>query len=491
MAAYQAFRKPSLIDQPDQADTFGDVAARRSRYALLWAMFGASAYDNAQAWTRQYKTAYDLYDNTRAIYNPSARLGTFYEMYLLGGSLSSAEGQGAIPLVGGSDELYTAVDRLWRDSNWSVNKDVLALWGTILGDAALEVVPDLSRGKIYLRLLHPSRLEDVVLDSYGHVKSFTESYDRSDDLTDGKTATYTRRVSRDGDLVVTETYKNSAPYAWPEHVDEDGQPMSGWEEPWGFVPLVTIQHRNVGGDWGWSELQPSLEKFREVDEQASLISDAVRKQQNQALFAPGASSDQPITLRNERNTTPILYHPNPNQRLEPVEIPLNIGAAIQHLTGLLGRLEGDFPELEFEKTRLSGQVSGVALEVAQAPAVTKIRQRRVGYDAALVRAHQMALAIGGELDFDGYEEFDLNSYDAGDLEHRIGERDVFETSRTQQAENERIFWEGMRAASFSSGIDEYLRRAGYSDEEIASFNNAPERRAMITRATLLSGGASG
>lgn len=492
MAAYRAFRKPALVDDSATGkNVFGDVAERRARYDLLWALFGNTAYDTTHSWSGTYKNAYDLYPNIRALYNPSARIATFYEMYLLGGSLSTEEGQGALPLEGASDELREAIGRLWRDSNWAANKDVLSLWGAVLGDAAVEVVPDYRTGKMHLRLMHPSHLEAVEVDDYGHVKGFTETRLRDDPNGGDRQVTYMRRVSRDGDTIVTETYRDGAPFAWPENVSPEGEAMAAWEEPFGFVPLVLIQHRNVGSDWGWSELQPSLSKFREVDEQASLISDAVRKQQNPALFAPGASPIDPITFVHERNSTPILYHPSPNQRLDKIDISLSLSDAIAHLSGLLGRLEGDYPELEFEKVRLSGTVSGVALEIAQGPAATKIRQRRVGYDAALVRAHQMAVAIGGELGWSGYDKFGLASYDAGELDHEISERPVFETSRALTLEAERAFWGALRDASAVGGVDEALARAGYTDEAIAEFNRLPERAAMIARAAMLSGGAGG
>lgn len=492
MAAYRAFRKPALVDDSATGKNhFGDVAERRARYELMWALFGNTAYDTAQSWSATYKNAYDLYSNIRALYNPSARIATFYEMYLLGGSLSTDEGQGALPLEGASDSLREAIGRLWRDSNWSANKDVLSLWGAVLGDAAVEVVPDYRTGKMHLRLMHPAHIESADVDDYGHVKGFTETRLRDDPNGGERQVTYMRRVSRDGDTIVTETYRDGAPFAWPENVSPEGEAMAAWEEPFGFVPLVLIQHRNVGGDWGWSELQPALPKFREVDEQASLISDAVRKQQNPALFAPGASAKEPITLVHDRNTTPILYHPRPEQRLEPLDISLNLADALAHLGGLLARLEGDYPELEFEKVRLSGQVSGVALEIAQGPAATKIRQRRVGYDAALVRAHQMAIAIGGELGWSGYDGFSLASYDAGDLDHEIGDRPIFETSRALTLEAEKSFWGALRDASFVGGVDEALARAGYTAEQILEFNALPERAAMIARAKMLSGGAGG
>jgi len=66
-------------------------------------------------------------------------------------------------------------------------------------------------------------------------------------------------------------------YAWPEHVNRDGNPVAVWSEPYGFVPLVLTQHINVGMDWGWSEFHASLSKFREVDDLASKLDDQIRK----------------------------------------------------------------------------------------------------------------------------------------------------------------------------------------------------------------------
>jgi hypothetical protein len=66
--------------------------------------------------------------------------------------------------------------------------------------------------------------------------------------------------------------------------------------------------------------------------------------------------------------------------------------------------------------------------------------RRAGYDSALMRAHQMAVAIGGMRGYVGYQGFSLDSYRAGALEHSIGDRPVFAIDPLDRIEEDTAFW---------------------------------------------------
>ena len=67
-------------------------------------------------------------------------------------------------------------------------------------------------------------------------------------------------------------------------------------------------------------------------------------------------------------------------------------------------------------------MSGKALTIVYQDVIDKVMEARGNYDAALVRAQQMALSIGGLRGY--FEGFRLESYEAGDEEHRIGDRPV-------------------------------------------------------------------
>jgi hypothetical protein len=84
-------------------------------------------------------------------------------------------------------------------------------------------------------------------------------------------AVYTEACERIGESIRYATFRNGLPYDWREYAE--GDPNAGtlteWTEDYGFVPLVFVQHKDIGPGWGESELQPTLSKLHEVDDLAA------------------------------------------------------------------------------------------------------------------------------------------------------------------------------------------------------------------------------
>jgi hypothetical protein len=58
--------------------------------------------------------------------------------------------------------------------------------------------------------------------------------------------------------------------------------------------------------------------------------------------------------------------------------------------------------------------------------VSRIREARGNYDAGLVEAQKMAIAIGGYRGYKGFEGFSLASLDTGQADHQIAQRPVID-----------------------------------------------------------------
>ena len=262
-------------------------------------------------------------------------------------------------------------------------------------------------------------------------------------------------------------------YAWDEGTG--GQ----WSEPYGFVPLVQIQHNNIGLVWGESEIHAGRSKFQEADDQASKLSDYIRKVVASPMLLTGvyededgaalkveyseASSAAPEPLREE---VPFLYG-QIGADAKPLVVPLDIAQTAAYIKDLLGELERDYPELQMDIWNASGDVSGRALRAARARVIDKVQQRRPVYDDALRRAQQMAVAIGGWRGYAGYETFNLDSYARGLLDHQIGERPVFNPDPEDAATVDKLFWEGAELAVRSgASLEGYLRAKGWDDEQV-------------------------
>ena len=488
MAGYKAFQETFMRADLLAEKPFADFEARKLRYAILWGMYENTAYRNVHTWAQMYKTQYGLYRYTRAIYNPSYRLGEFWKTHLMGGALDPAAGDGkevpsALPIIIPTENptLRNSIATLWQDSNWQINKDIMGLWGPVLGDTVLKIIDDPAREKVYLKNVHPGTVKDITLDDWGNIKAYVIEEKRANpkDSKSSVQVTYREEAARDGVNVVYRTYLDDRPYAWNPDTGEE------WEEPYGFIPMVVVQHNNVGLSFGWSEIYPGLSKFREVDDLASKLSDQIRKMVDPFwLFAgvakpkvdksakPGDDENSPEQGREE---LPAIWAPDASARAQAITTDLNVADTSEHIKTILADIERDYPELNSDMHNVQGEISGRALRINREPSENKVQQRRPNYDNALVRAHQMAIAIGGFRGYEGYQGFDLDSYDAGALDHSIGARPVFAKDPLDDIEREQAFWTAANVAK-SFGIPPliYLKRQGWSEEDIAEIEQSEE-----------------
>lgn len=492
MAGYQAFNEKFVSSDQNNLEDFSNFDARRMRNSMLWAMYENTAYDAVHTWAESLKTKKGLYKHIRNIYNPSYRIGEFWKAKLYGGVLDPAAGDGTqtpscLPIVTESTELRAAIAQVWAWSNWQVNKDIFGLRTSVLGDGLLQIMDSPSKEKVYIRSVHPSRLKDIELDEFGNVKGYVFEWKAEDPRKQVGEVTYREVCTRDGDLVVYQTYLNEGLYAWDGNpVGEDGKIQAEWTEDYGFVPLVFLKHNDVGLDYGWSELYPSLSKFREVDDQASKLHDQIRKLVEGAwLFAgvadpattkkatgQAATIEKPQPARTEQK---VFYTNDSNAKAHSLVADIKIDQVSANIKDIIAEIERDYPELRVDLTNITGDISGRALRINRGPASAKVIQRRPNYDNALVRAQQMAVAIGGMRGYENFGTFNLDSFAAGTLNHSIGYRPVFENDPMDKLEEEKLLWENAGLAKKSGvPLPVYLKRQGWSEKEIAEITNSEE-----------------
>jgi hypothetical protein len=472
---------------------FSSYGARRLRYALYRALYDNSVYRGAvHGWSSSFRQSYGLYRYIRAIEAPTAELITFWQTHLYGGSLDPDAGDGrgvasAIPILTDSERLRDALAIVWRWSNWATKKDTYALLGARDGDTAIQVVDDVRRGKTYLKILDPARLVDLEFDDMGNVRGYTYQEQRAHPTT-GKAVTYQERVNRDGENVLYQTLLDDNVFAWPGNEDANGKPRAAWSEPYGFVPLVWVNHIDTDTDFGLSELHAGLPIFRELDDTGSALDDQIRKAVQAPWLMAGVEDPK---LRGssdarQREATPTATNPAPGRQelpifygpvgatATPLVAPLDIAGVNQRVEALHTRLRSRYPELDTDIATAAGDASGRALRVARQKAETKVNLRRSVYDDALVRAQQMAVSIAGMRRWKGFEGFSLESYAAGKLDHQIGARPVFAVSTADEIEEDRLFWVAAEQATKAGAtLRGYLQDKGWDDARIALV--APER----------------
>jgi hypothetical protein len=489
MAGYSAFQEKFVTSDQKTLEDFIDYGARRLRYSILWSMYENTAYDKVHAWSASLKTEKGLYKYIRNIYNPSYRIGEFWKSKLLGGTLDPAAGDGSetpscLPILTENADLRPAIGQVWQWSNWQIKKDVFGLWTTVMGDGILKIVDSPKKEKVYIKPVHPSHLRDVTLDEFGNVKGYEIEYDVADPEGQAKTVKFREVVTRvEGETTIYHsTYRNESLYAWEGNPDGQAE----WTEDYGFVPMVVLQHNDVGLDFGWSELHPGLSKFREVDDQASKLHDQIRKLVEGAWLLAGvskptetkkATGQEPTEEKPQpgRTEQKFLYSTNENAKAHSLVAPIEVEQVTKNIMELVGELERDYPELRVDIANASGDISGRALRYNRAPAVAKVLQRRPNYDNSLVRAQMMAVAIGGMRGYDNFSGFDLDSFDAGDLDHSIGNRPVFDNDPIDDLEEDKLFWENAELAKKAGvPLPVYLKRQGWSEKEIEDVTGSEE-----------------
>jgi hypothetical protein len=492
MAGLGAFKEAYMSAGVENTVTFESWDGRQARYAILWAMFENTAYQRIHSWSTSLKKEYGLYKYIRNVYNPANRDGIFWQTHLMGGALDPAAGDGkqtpsALPIVMTTESaaLRGALAQTWKWSNLNARKDIVSLWGSVLGDVGVRVVDDMERQRVYLDPVHPGTLADVEFDPWGNVKGYTIEEQRPDPRPASgsqKPVTYTENAWRDGVDVVYQTLLDGKPYPW--------QGEAEWAEPYGFVPLVFIKHNDIGLEWGWSEMQPVLPKVREVDDQASKIGDQIRKLVDAPwLFAgvdkpkkdvkttgTAATTDRPEPGREE---LPAVYGPA-GATATALVAPLDLEAALNHVNGILAELERDLPELQHDIWSVGSDPSGKALRVARQRVEAKVQMRRINYDDGLKRAMQMAVSIGGFRNYDGFSGFDLDSYSGGKLEFTIGARPVFQSDPMDRIEEETAFWTAAKTASQSGvPLEVFLQRANWKTEDIQAVVTSDYYKAWV------------
>jgi hypothetical protein len=466
----------------------GFANGRTQRYDALWGLYWNTAYDNLATYMRTQPVGSKLYKYTRGLRNPVARWADFYVANIWGGPLDNAAGDGskvpsALPIESENEALRPALARLWLWSNWSSKRNLATRYSTTLGDLFIKVVdrPDVER--IYMQALWPGAVKDVLWDDFGNIKLLITEYDKRDERSILHTAsssnssetakTYRYREVMEhprmwgGNTTRVSTYRDGALFGYPEN---DNQPV--WELPYDFVPAVHVPWVDVGMDWGAVGYAPVLRKIDGANAAASLLADQIAKLVNTPLVAYGIQAGD-ITVQASPEGIPITYVSKPptEAKIERMIADLNLEDGLGLLNAQLDEIGDDLPELRMAQALRSG-MSGEALGRAFADVMAKVQAVRAAHDSALVRAQTMAVAIAGESryhkDFSG---FNLQTYNAGGLDHNIGDRPVLPPSQYEEDQARLVLWQAVEAATRAGmPLTTALREvAGWSQEQIAAY----------------------
>lgn len=490
-AVYRAFRK-EILSTADTSrlgeDEFARLTSRRMRYDVYWSAWENTLYDGGQpgtstlspipglhAWSPALKAAHGLYRHSRGVFNVAHRLGELHASTLISGRLDPLAGDGrqvpsCFPILDATDPLRAAIAGLWTGSNFDATKTIWLRYGAVLGDAVLRIVDDERRGRVYLHPVHPKTLAWCQWDEFGHVTGYVIEERRPDptkgppplsmlDQTWPDVAYQETCEKTDGGLLYR-TFLNGRPYDW-------GHGDAEWTVPYDFVPLVTSQHLNVGLEWGLPEYAVAIRKDMESDDLGSKVDDAIRVLVHPAWVASGVTAGDLKTASSERDDLNILTIRDPSGKVTPFVANYQIDAMSAHVQTVLASRNGDYPELRFDEIRSRSDASAAAIAEARKPAESKLQERRGPYLAALKRAMQMAVSVGGIRGYPGYEGFGPDSFASGALDFGVGDNPVFAPTRAERLAE--ALAEGQALKAMADGglpLRLAMQAVGYDDATI-------------------------
>jgi len=414
---------------PSQSYGWDEYAARLMRYQLNESYYNNIVYTQIAAYVEIFKAQRKLYRHIRGIYNPVSRYVDLYPAKVYGGQLDTEDGSaGAIPLLTNNAALKQAIIQIWNWSGWDVEKTTYVQGGTQLGDVFLKTVDDKASQRVRMEVLHPSRVRYAEFDQANNIKLIVIEYDRVDEVT-GVSYSYCEIIDQEKFY----TYRNGEPYAYVD--DGDGNRLSEWDNEYGFVPVVLAPFkRNMGVRYGATGFHTTTRKIDELNDAAAILNDSIRKAVNFALIAKGMKKGDVTFGVLEKDQTPIIYIPGEagkDQSLVPLVVPVNVADGIANLAKMIDEIKEDMPELKLASMS-EGAESGVAVKLRYSDAIDKIIMAQGTFDAALVRAQQMAVTVAAVNHYPGFEDFDINSYERGDLAHAIAPRPVVDDTLSKQ-----------------------------------------------------------
>lgn len=428
--------------------------ARLSRYAIYEAYYDNTAYDAIETFSAKLKTDERLYKHIRGLYNPVKRENELYVANTYQGNIDAkALTEGALPLQFDNAAFEQALPNVLRWSNLGQQLDRYVQYAALYGDAFWWIVDDPQRERVRMELLHPSRVRDIQRDEVGNIRAAVIEYEREEDPQleqyqpsrlgslfekPPKVYLYTMKVTKvadtrrdpdaygDGD-VLFETFKDGEPFAY--YYTAEGLPLTKWYADYGFVPMKAAHFQPTADGWGKNSFYATRRKIDELNDQASIVDDTIRRVIEPLLKAKGVRGASDLNVSKEdRDALTIIYLSNAEGDIEALQIPVDLGSAAKNAESLLAEIERDMPLLALQRIRENGSLTAPGVRTGYSDAIAKVNSLRGNLDPALVGALQMACTIGAVRGYDGFGGFNINSYDNGDMELAISDRGVIHDS---------------------------------------------------------------
>lgn len=490
-------------------DTYTQFESCKLRYDLYRGLYENNAWvDGLHAWAPRFKTQRGLYKHIDGDYNPINRIVEFHALHMLGGRLDRKAGDGkkdksALPIETDNEALRPAIAKLWLDSRWEIEKDILSREGAMLGDFGIKLEDDPITESIREKIIHPGTIKWLQKNSAKQVTAYIlERWELNPQFTNLKTwnplinprdmkrvCRYNEEAFIQNGRCTYRTYRDGALFDWRGAAEgEPGKYPPEWEMPYDFVPLVVGQHISVGIEKGIAECHPLISKVISTDNLASILRNQVHKAVNAPGVITGAArpATPPVTGAPDQQATNSPGDPGPSRQQLGMLYISEVHAKFQHMTfdlhidhvqsmiaAKIEEAERDYPELQATDWS-KGDKSGRALRVSRQALETKVQARRPAYEEVVVTSQRMAMAMGELQGYEGYHGLGSDGdWKSKKLDHAIGHRPVFSPDPLDDIEEGQAFWT-MVGAAVQAGmpLEIILEEEGYETEDLTKIKTA-------------------
>ena len=362
------------------------------------------------------------------------------------------------------------IKQIWAWSNWGNNKQLAVRQLAKYGDMFIKVVSEPERSMVYFQLIDPANVSRFNVDNRGFI-----TYTRLDIPVLGKNYTTHTEVWDKESLTYTVWHHRRGVDASLEALGTPLDQRSLLEFGIDFIPFVHAKFIDNGEKRGMGSFALALDKIDEANRKATRLAQMIFRY-NKAIWAisanmldasgrplpapridgaSGAPGSDTITLGDDE----VVRLPGMSS-LDSLVPNINYSAHLEALKGDMLELEEELPELTYYRLKDAGNLSGRALQLLLAAAISKALEARGNAEAALIQADMMALTMAQSAQLSGFEERAIGNFESGAFEHGFRERDVIPISSMERAQEGKIYVE-MGLAQKTA-----LRYMGKSADEI-------------------------
>jgi hypothetical protein len=460
--AIQTYRAENFVAEIDY--DWDSQTARMARYWHNRRYVDNTIYATVNRYAAVFKFQEKLYKHIRGLYNPTGRLVDIESAKILGGAVNYETFEdGALQIVGADDRLLDAIRTQLQWSHFEQFKTRLTRDGGSMGDVAIKLVDDIDRQKICMEVLDPRKIPYVEFDNYGSVKFVVICYEKLDPIS-GQWYEYKEEISKER----FKTYKDGTPF---DYEDMSTAGTVEWANPYGFVPLRWIKHRDVGLDSGATSFHNARHKIDMVNDALSLLLHNVRMQVSTKFSVSKVNvsrdnSGQPVTMNisTDRDDQAPFIEVGEGE-IKPIVFPVAVSEALELAAVQMREIESDLPQLSLQRMRSEGGsqrgVSGIAIENLYNDAADVIAETQANYYAGLKAALQMGISMGAYRGYPQFRAYNPNSYEAGALDFDIRPKPLFQDKLSTKDTLELA----MQAIK-SEGSSILLPKLGFTPEQI-------------------------